>query len=286
MWKTLLAFTLFVFLSQLPADAAPDKPPEPEKQQQQKHLPEEPVIVPPFDLSEKDVTEMKDKVRRLKPIMEKDRELARTKIIDVQEVTGLVPRLRLAYGYGTVLNLPFPFSGDDVAIGAREKFSIEIKDNSLVIFPIKEFKATNLIVFEKKDSGSFPHHYLLVEDAASGEADLTVNVKRHGADDLASATDAMVRVITAGRLPEKGSAEDILLEGRSPSLITLDSRPFLRMMKLTKPDMYVFMIAGKVSPVGNAEFWIDLGNGASVIGSRRHELTVRRIADGKIFSYK
>jgi hypothetical protein len=285
-WKTLLAFTLFVFLSQLAADAAPDKTPEQEKQQQQKHLPEDPVVAPPFDLPEKDVVEMKDKARRLKPIMEKDRELTRMKIINMQEVGGIVPKLRLAYGYGTVLNLPYSFSGDDIAIGAREKFNVEIKDNSLVIFPIKEFKATNLIVFEKKDGSSVPHHYLLVEDAASGEADLTVNIQRHGPDDLASSTDAIVRVITRGCLPEKGSADDLLLEGRTPSLVKLDVRPFLHMMKLTKPDLYVFMIAGKVSPVGNAEFWIDLGNGISVIGSRQRELAVRRIADGKMFSYK
>ena len=51
----------------------------------------------------------------------------------------------------TVLSLPFSFAGDDVAIGAREKFNIEVKDGTLVIFPVKEFKATNLIVFEKKD---------------------------------------------------------------------------------------------------------------------------------------
>jgi hypothetical protein len=286
-WKTLLAFTSFVFLSLLAADAAPpDRPPETEKQQQQKHFAEDQVIIPPFDLPEKDIMEMKDRARRLKPIIEKDRELTRMKIIDIEEVPGIVPRLRLAYGYGSVLNLPFSFAGEDVAIGAREKFNIEIKDNSLVIFPIKEFKATNLIVFERKDMATVPHHYLLVEDAASGEADLTVNIKRRGMNDLTSATDAMVRIITTQHLPEKGSAEDFLLEGRSLSLTKLDAYPFVRVMKLTKPDLYVFMIAGKASPVGSAEFWIDPGNGTSIIGSRLPDLTVRRIADGKIFKYK
>lgn len=287
MWKTLLVCTLFVFLSLSAADAAPqDRLPETEKQQQQKHFAEDQVIVPPFDLPEKDIMEMKDRARRLKPIIEKDRELTRMKIIDIEEVPGIVPRLRLAYGYGSVLNLPFAFTGADVAIGAREKFNIEIKDNSLVIFPTKEFKATNLIVFEKKDGAAVAHHYLLVEDAASGEADLTVNIKRRSINDLTSATDAMVRIITTQHLPEKGSAEDFLLEGRSPSLAKLDAYPFVRMMKLTKPDFYVFMIAGKASPVDNAEFWIDPGNGTSIIGLRQPDLTVRRIADGKIFQYK
>jgi hypothetical protein len=105
-------------------------------------------------------------------------------------------------------------------------------------------------------------------------------------NDLTSATDAMVRIIITQHLPEKGSAEDFLLEGRLPSLTKLDAYPFVRVMKLTKPDLYVFMISGKASPVGNAEFWIDPGNGTSIIGSRQPDLTVRRIADGKIFKYR
>jgi len=287
-WKILLAFTLFVFLNLLAADAAPDKSPETEKQQQElqkNQLVEDQIIVPPFDLPEKDIVEMKEKVQRLKPIIEKDKELSRMKVVDIYEVPGTVPRLRLAYGYGSVLNLPFSFTGEDVAIGAREKFNIEIKDGSLVIFPVKEFKATNLVVFEKKDQGSVPHHYLLVEDGSSGEADLTVNVRGRDINGLTSAIDAMVRIITTWQLPGKGSAEDLLLEGRSPSLTKLDTYPFVRMMSLTKPDLYIFMVAGKVAPVGNAEFWLDPGNGTSIIASRQRELTVRRILDGKTFKY-
>ncbi len=285
MWKTLLAFTLFVFLNPLAADAAPEKSSGTEKHEEQRRAVEDQIIVPPFDLPEKDVVEMKDKVQRLKPIIEKDQELLRMKIVDMDEVPGIVPKLRLAYGYGSVLNLPFSFSADDVAIGAREKFNIEIKDGSLVIFPVKEFKTTNLIIFEKKSEGSAPHHYLLVEDGTSGEADLTVNIKRRDIYDLKSATDAMVRTITTLQLPEKGSVEDLLLMGRSPSLTRLDTYPFTRMMSLVKPELYVFMIAGKVMPVGNAEFWLDLGNGTSIIASRQREVTVRRILDGKTFKY-
>lgn len=285
MWKILLAFLLFVFLNLLPADAAPDKSAEAEKQQQlqKSRQAEDPIIVPPFDIPENDIVEMKEKVQRLKPIIEKDKELSRLKIIDIDEVPGMVPRLHLAYGYGTVLRLPFAFAGEDVALGARDRFNIEVKDGALVIFPVKEFKSTNLIVFEKKNETSIPHHYLLMEDGVSGEADLTVSVKRRDTANLASATDAMVRVITTRQLPQKGSAEDLLLEGRSPVLTKLDAYPFIRMMKLTKPDLYVFMIAGKVTPLGDADFWIDLGNGMSIIASRQRELTVRRILDGKTF---
>ncbi len=57
------------------------------------------------------------------------------------------------------------------------------------------------------------------------------------------------------------------------------------MMKLAKPDLYIFMIAGKVTPVGNADFWLDLGNGTTIIASRQRELTVRRINDGKTFKH-
>ncbi|MBP1749796.1 MAG: hypothetical protein H6Q52_2335 [Deltaproteobacteria bacterium] len=285
MWKIPLAFMLFVSLNLLPADAAPDRPPEAEKQQsmQKNQQAEEQIIVPPFNIPEKDVVDMKEKIQRLKPVIEKDSELSRLKIVDIDEIPGIVPKVRLAFGYGTVLRLPFVFSGDDVAIGAREKFTIEIKDGALVIFPVREFKSTNLIVFEKKDETSIPHHYLLVEDGASGEADLTVNVKRLGTTDLASATDAMVHAIMTQQLPEKGSAGEFLLEGRSPVLTKLDAYPFIRMMRLTKPDRYIFMIAGKVTPVGEADFWIYPGNNMSIIASHQRELTVRRIIDGKIF---
>jgi len=284
-WKILLAFMLFVSLNPLPADAAPERSPETEKPQsmQKNQQAEEQIIVPPFNIPEQDIVDMKEKIQRLKPVIEKDGELSRVKIVDIDEIPGVVPKVRLAFGYGTVLRLPFAFSGEDVAIGAREKFTIEIKDGALVIFPVKEFKSTNLIVFEKKDEGSIPHHYLLLEDGASGEADLTVNVKRRGPTDLASATDAMVHTIMTQQLPEKGSAAEFLLEGRSPVLTKLDAYPFIRMMRLTKPDLYIFMIADQVTPVGGADFWIYPGNNMSVVGSRQRELTVRRIIDGKIF---
>ncbi len=287
MWKTLLGCILFVLLSLSAAKGVPDQPPETQKQSQQQHKQavEDQVVVPPFDLPEKEAVEMREKVQRLKPIIEKDRELSRMKIIDVEETPGMVPKVRLAHGYGSVLSLPFSFAAEDVAIGARDKFSIEVKDNSLVIFPLKEFKSTNLIVFEKANETSVPHHYLLVEDGASGEADFTVAMKRRDMFSVNSATDAMVRVITTQQLPEKGSAEDFLLEGRAPSLTKLDTYPFTRMMKLVKPDLWVFMVAGKVAPVGDVEFAVDLGNDTSVIASRRGDITVRRIADGKTFRY-
>ncbi|MEN6617410.1 MAG: hypothetical protein ABFD12_12705, partial [Syntrophorhabdus sp.] len=201
------------------------------------------------------------------------------------EVPGIVPRFKVAYGYGSVINLPFSFTDEDVAIGARDKFTIDIKGNALVIFPVKEFKSTNVIVFEKKEEVAIPHHYLLIEDGASGEADLTVNMRRREASDLTDATDAMVRVITTARLPEKGSAEDILLKDRSPSFMKLNEYPFIRMMSLAKPDLYVFMIAGRVVPVTDTEFWLDLGNGTSIIASRTRDVTVRRIVDGKTFTH-
>ncbi|MHB8108858.1 MAG: hypothetical protein ACYDHW_02370, partial [Syntrophorhabdaceae bacterium] len=247
---------------------------------------DEQIMVPPFDLPEKDIIQMKEKAQRLKPLIERDRELARMKIREIDEVPGTVPRFKVAYGYGSVINLPYPFTDEDVAIGARDKFTIEIKGNSLVIFPVKEFKSTNVIIFEKTDEAIVSHHYLLTEDAASGEADFTVNVKRREAGDLKDSTDAMIRVITTARLPEKGSAEDILLNERSPSLTKLNEYPFIRMMSLVKPELYVFMIAGKFMPVTDTEFWLDLGNGASIIASRTRELTVRRIIDGKTFTDK
>lgn len=279
MWITLSVCILFVFLNLPVVEAAPEQPSETPKQQVEGQ-----IIVPPFDLPEQDILAMKEKVQRLKPLIEKDRELSRMRERDIDEVPGVIPRIRLAYGYGSVINLPYRFSLDDIAIGARETFNIESRGNSLIIFPVKEFKSTNIVVFEKTQGAPVAHHYLLVEDGASSEADFTVNIKRGGLGGLTDATEAMVRVITTQRIPEKGTADDILLEGRSPSLTNLSAYPFIRMMKLSKPELHVFMIAGKVMPVGNAEFSVDPGNGTSVVALRGREITVRRIADGKAFT--
>ncbi|OPY04715.1 MAG: hypothetical protein A4E61_00588 [Syntrophorhabdus sp. PtaB.Bin184] len=280
MWRTLSACILSVFLSLPVAEAAPEQPVETPKQQAEGQ-----IVVPPFDLPEKDILEMKEKAQRLKPLIEKDRELSRMRERVIDEVPGVVPVIHLAYGYGSVINLPYSFNVEDIAIGAREKFSIETRGNSLIIFPVREFKSTNIVVFERTQAGDqVSHHYLLVENGASGEADLTVNVRRSGMGGVTEITDAIVRIITTQRIPEKGAVEDILLEGRSPSLTELGTYPFIRMMKLVKPELHVFMIAGKVMPVGNAEFALDLGNGTSVVASRSREITVRRIADGKTFS--
>lgn len=279
MRRTLLVCILFVFLSLPAVEAAPEQTSEARNQPAEGQ-----IAVPPFDLPEKDIRQMREKVQRLKPLLEKDRELVRMRERDIDEAPGVVPAIRLAYGYGSVINLPYSFSADDIAIGAGEKFAIETRGNSLIIFPVKEFKSTNIIVFERTQGEQVPHHYLLVEDGASGEADLTINVRRGGMGGAADLTDAMVRVITTQRIPEKGSAEDILLGGRSPSLTDLTAYPFIRMMKLSKPELYVFMIAGKVMPVGEAEFSLDLGNGTSIVASRGRDIKVRRVADGKTFT--
>jgi hypothetical protein len=260
-------------------EAAPEQSSETPKQQAEGQ-----ILVPPFDLPEKDILELKEKAQRLKPLIEKDRELSRVRERDIDETPGVVPTIRLAYGYGSVINLPYSFSVDDIAIGAREKFNIETRGGSLIIFPVREFKSTNIIVFERTQGEQVPHHYLLVEDGASGEADLTVNVRREGLRGGTDITDAMVRVITTQRIPERGTAEDILLAGRSPSLTNLTAYPFIRMMKLVRPELHVFMIAGKMMPVGDAEFALDLGNGTSVVASRGRDITVRRVADGKTFT--
>ncbi len=279
MWRTLSVCILFVFLNLPATDAATDQMPEARKQPAETQ-----ITVPPFDLPEEDIREIKEKVQRLKPLIEKDPELSRMRVRDIGEVPGVVPRIHLVYGYGTVINLPYVFTADDIAIGAREKFTVETKGNSLVIFPVSEFKSTNIVVFERTQGGPVPHHYVLVEDGASGEADLTVNIRRGSLGAGVDLTEAMVRVITTQRIPAKGTAEDILLEGRSPSLTKLAAYPFIRMMKLSGPELYVFMIAGKVMPVGDHEFCVDLGNGTSVVALRGREITVRRVGDGKTFT--
>ncbi len=279
--RTLSVFILFVFLSLPAADAAREKAPETAGDQGPGM---EQVVIPPFDLPEDDIRRIKERIQRVKPLLEKDRELAHMRVRDVEEIPGVVPRINLAYGYGTVINLPYAFSADDIVIGAGEKFSIETKDGSLVIFPVKEFKSTNIIVFEKKNGTAVPHHYLLVEDSASGHADLTVNIRKPGYGAVIDMTDAMVRVITTRRLPEKGSSEDIFLEGRFPSLADLPEYPFVRVMKLSRPDLYVYMIAQRVTPVGEHEFCVDIDAGTTVVASRSPGITVRRVKDGRTFT--
>lgn len=281
MWRTLSVCILFVFLSLRAADASREKTQETDADQRPGM---EQVVVPPFDLPEDDIRLIKERIRRVKPLLEKDRELARMRVRDVEEIPGVVPRVNLAYGYGTVINLPYAFSSDNIVIGAREKFSIETKSGSLIIFPVKEFKSTNIIVFEEKDGALLPHHYLLVEDSASGGADLTVNVIKPACGAVMDMTDAMVRVITTRRLPEKGSAEGIFLEGRSPSLADLTEYPFMRVMRLSRPDLYVYMIAQRVTPVGENEFCVYIDAGTTVVASRTPGITVRRVEDGRTFT--
>lgn len=277
--KTLSVCILFASLSLPAVEAAPEKTITSTTESRG-----EQVIIPPFDLDDDDILRMKEKVQKIKPLLEKDRELAYTRVRDIYEIPGIVPRINLAYGYGTVINLPYTFNGSNIATGALEKFHVEVKGSSLIIFPVKEFKSTNIIVFEDAGNAMVPHHYLLIEDSASGGADLTVNIKRGSSGTVPDTIDAMVRVITTQRVPEKGTNESILLAGRSPSLTNLTGYPFVRMMKLTQPDLYVFMIAQRVTPVGHAEFWVNTGTGTTIVASRSSKITVRRIIDGKTLS--
>ena len=284
MWRILLVCILSVFLSPWAAEAAQEKPSGASEEQKQNV---EQIMVPPFDLPEDDIRQMKEKMKRLKPLLEKDGELAHIMVRDVDEIPGVVPRINLAYGYGTVINLPYTFNAEGIVIGAKEKFDVRTKGGSLIIFPIKEFKSTNVVVFEEKEGGGavIPHHYLLVEDSASGGADLTVNIRKPEYGAATDMVDAVVRTISTRIIPGKGTAEGVLLAGRYPSLTDLAHEyPFVRMMKLSQPDLYVYMIAQRVTPAGEYDFYVEIDARNTIIASRTPGITVRRITDGKTFT--
>lgn len=253
--------------------------------------------IPAADVSEEDIAKFKARADKLKPLLERDREV-RPRVRQVSEDRGRISKIFLTQGYGTVISLPFAFTLDGVALGDKSKFQVEAKDNSLVIYPLKQFKQTNLIVFETVKKGNpSVHQYLLVEDSLKVSTDFQVNVQAAdtgwigaGPVSASSVNDdsfntAVINTVIRGRVPERDTAEGLILEGRSPLLSPIkDKLPFLQKLTLTAPALYVYLINDRVTPVGSAEWVSYLDGSTTVVASLSKEVSVRRLYDGKIFS--
>jgi len=243
------------------------------------------LLAPPIDLDIKDIKEMKGRVEKVKPLLEKDKELTDVKVREIQYRPGVVPRIHLAHGYGTVIVLPYQVEASNIALGDREKFRVEVKGTSVVIFPLQEFKTTNMVVFETVPGGDLvPHHYMLVENSQAGVADLTVRVHKPKVGDETDPNGAIMKALMTRRIPGKESYEGMFFEGRSPVVNDMTQFPFLRKLSLVSPDLNVYLIDGKYIPVGDVEWSVYLDGKTTVVATRAKSLTVKRASDGKTFT--
>lgn len=243
------------------------------------------VLAPPIDLNISDIKEVKEKINKIKPLIEKDRELTTTRVREIEAGNRTVPRIQLAHGYGTVIVLPFQFELANVALGNKDKFQVDAKGNSLIIFPLQEFKATNLVVFESTADGEFvPHHYLLVENSQSGVADFTVKVNKQKPGSVENLTDAVIKALSTQRIPNKETMDWSFFEGRAPVISNMNTAPFMRKLTLLSPDLTVYMINGRVTPLGDVEWSAYPDGKTTIVAIKKGRLTVRRIDDGKTFS--
>lgn len=243
------------------------------------------TLAPPIDLDIGDIKEVKEKVDRIKPLIEKDRELTTIRVREIEAGERAVPRIQLAHGYGTVITLPFQFELANVALGNREKFQVDAKGNSLIIFPLQEFKATNLVVFENTADGEFvPHHYLLIENSQSGVADFTVKVNRQTPGSVQNFTDAVIKALSTQRIPDKETTGWPFFEGRAPVISNMSAGPFMRKLTLLSPDLTVYMVNGRVTPLGDVEWSAYPDGRTTIMATKKDRLTVRRISDGKTFT--
>jgi len=243
------------------------------------------VIAPPIDLDVKDIKEIKGKIEKIKPLIEKDREITNIRIRDIEYRPGVVPRIQLAHGYGTVIVLPYQFEISNIALGDKDKFNVEVKGTSVILFPTQEFKTTNMVVFETAPGGELvPHHYMLVENSHNGVADLTVRVHKPKAGLAMDSTGAIVKAITTHHIPEKETYEGMFFDGRSPSLKNTVSLPFVRKLTLVSPDLNVYLMNGKYTPVGDVEWSIYPDSKTTIVATRGKGVTMRRLSDGKTFT--
>ncbi len=240
---------------------------------------------PPVDLDIADIREVKEKVAKIKPLIETDRELTTIRVREIEAGSRAVPKIELAYGYGTAIVLPFQFDLANVALGNKEKFHVDAKGNSLIIFPLQEFKTTNLIVFESTADGEVvPHHYLLVENSQAGTADFTVKVNKQKPGSAQNLIDAVIKALSTQHVPGKETAEWAFFEGRAAVISNMGASPFMRKLTLLSPNLTVYMINGRVTPLGDVDWSAYPDSKTTIVATKKDRLTVRRVGDGKAFS--
>lgn len=258
--------------------ASPAASDQPEKTDQVK------VVAPPIDLDIKEIKEMKTKIDKVKPVIEKDRELTNVRIRDIEYRPGIVPRIQLAHGYGTVITLPYQFDAANIALGDKGKFNVEVKGTSVILFPLQEFKTTNMVVFENGAGGELiPHHYMLTENSYGGTADLTVKVHKPKPGTIANSTDAFVKAVVNRHIPGTETYEGMYFDGREPVIKDM-TVPFIRKLALSSPGLNIYMANGKFAPVGDVEWSMYPDSRTTIVATRGKSVTVRRLSDGKTFT--
>lgn len=236
---------------------------------------------PLYELDEKDIVEMKEKAIKIKKAIEQDKPV-KPKIRDVAAFPGKAPVIYLAHRYATVITLPYQVEEDDIALGDKTAFNVKVRGNILTIFPLKQFKQTNMVILSKTAG---VHHYTLVEDSSSESADYHVNVKTSSS--VPSASDALSRIAIGGEVPAPDTMQAQLFEGRDLVVHRGDGAPVLRKVVLSNPLYTVYLLDGKYVPsTGGADWYSHVSSRSTVVATKGGEISMRRVGDGKTITVR
>ncbi|MBT9166683.1 MAG: hypothetical protein DDT19_00007 [Syntrophomonadaceae bacterium] len=232
----------------------------------------EPVkgIIPPRDISEKEILELKKQAMKIRMLMEQDLK-ATTKIRNIPGVFSPAPIIRVGVGYATVITLPFEFELKNVALGERW-FTVEKRKNSVIIFPLKPFRTTNLIIYDTEKME--PKQLIITESLGTGEIDITVNIGR-GRENAYQ--DAIINSIMTG----KTLNESDVIQNLSQTQF-----PFIKLLRLASPRLFIFLVEGRYTPATESEWFAYIGDKMTVIAVKTEALQIRRNYDGKIITYE
>ena len=251
-----------------------------QQQPKQQNLGNVPV---PYDVDEKEIKELRERARRVREVMEITRVID-PRVREIIEIPGKIPEINLTQGYGTVISLPYLFEIEDIALGDKTLFSIDVRENSVILFPLKPFKNTNLTIFSKSDG---VHQYLLVENTNANTADFHVAVLPYkNSPDISG----IVRDIAiTGSMPDKESVKGKLIEKSNVKIEYGEKLPVIR--KVVSQQMKVFVLDGRYTPVTYEEvaWYTVLDNKMTLLavhGETSKDTFVRRIYDGRTFNIR
>jgi hypothetical protein len=186
------------------------------------------------------VGKVKEKAEKYKEAVEKDYIVpkGRTRTAYTPLDDAEIP-IRCAVNYSTLIKLPGKVTEQDIAIGNKDRFNIQIYQNGrmILIQPRTAFKATNAHIL--CDGGEKIVHLLLEENANRGEVDYQVNIMLPPAKGPDSGK--LMRWIGYTRLPE---GEHELEGGMGASLALLNKSVgggvrVIRRLEIRRPEHIV-----------------------------------------------
>lgn len=230
-----------------------------------------------YDVDEKDIIEIKERAMKVKRALEYEKPV-KLKVRDAIEAPGKIPTIHLSYRHATIINLPYAIDSADrsIRIGDKNAFDIKVDENVLTIFPLRQFKSTNLIITTK---GGSVHHYYLVEDSASETADAQVNIRSAAA--LPGKNETLTRLIMGNDVPDPDSLTGMMFEGREMSIQTGSGHPVLKKIVMKNPDYFVYLVDGKYVPTRGADWYSQVGNRKTVVATKEGSIDLRRVGDGE-----